>query len=38
MIGNLLDTPNDAISEGMPVEIAWEDVEDGVSLPAWRPA
>jgi len=38
MIGNLLDVPNDQIAEGMEVEIAWEDVEDGVSLPAWRPA
>ena len=38
MIGNLLDTPNDSITEGMPVEVAWEDVEEGVSLPVWRPA
>lgn len=38
IIGNLLDTPNEDIREGMSVEIAWDDVEDGVSLPVWRPA
>jgi hypothetical protein len=38
MIGNLLDSPNDEITEGMAVEVAWEDVEEGVSLPQWKPA
>lgn len=36
MIGNLLDV--EEIREGMAVEIAWEDVEEGISLPVWRPA
>lgn len=38
MIGTLVDTPNDGIREGMEVEVVFEDVEDGVSLPQWRPA
>ena len=38
MIGNLLDTPNDQIREGMAVHVDFEDVEDGVALPAWRTA
>jgi uncharacterized protein len=38
MVGNLLDVANDEIHEGMAVEVAWEDVEDGVTLPQWRPA
>jgi uncharacterized OB-fold protein len=38
MIGNLLDVENDAIHEGMEVVVDFEDVEDGVSLPVWRPA
>jgi hypothetical protein len=38
MVGNLLDVTNDEIHEGMAVEVAWEDLEDGVTLPQWRPA
>jgi len=38
MVGNLLDVDAAEIHEGMPVEIAWEDVEDGVTLPQWRPS
>jgi uncharacterized OB-fold protein len=38
MIGNLLDVPPGQITEGMKVTVDFEDVEDGVSLPAWRPA
>ena len=38
MIGNLLDVDNDAITEGMEVAVDFEDVEEGVSLPVWRPA
>jgi uncharacterized OB-fold protein len=37
MVGNLLDVDNDAIEEGMPVTVDFEDVEEGVSLPVWRP-
>ena len=36
MIGNLLDVPVDQISDGMKVVVDFEDVEDGVALPAWR--
>ncbi len=38
MIGNLLDVENDAIAEGLDVVVDFEDVEEGVSLPVWRPA
>jgi uncharacterized OB-fold protein len=38
MLANLHDLPNDEIREGMRVEVTWEDVEDGVTLPQWRPA
>ena len=38
MVGNLLDVTDGEIHEGMAVEVAWEDVEDGVTLPQWRPA
>jgi uncharacterized OB-fold protein len=38
MIGNLLDVPPGQITDGMEVTVDFEDVEDGVSLPAWRPA
>lgn len=38
MIGNLLDVADSEIHEGMAVEVAWEDVEDDVTLPQWRPA
>jgi uncharacterized OB-fold protein len=38
MIGNVLGVDNDAIEEGMPVVVDFEDVEEGVSLPVWRPA
>ena len=37
MIGNIFDVDNDAIRDGMPVEVTFEDVEEGVSLPQWRP-
>ena len=37
MVGNLFDVDNDAIEEGMPVTVDFEDVEKGVSLPVWRP-
>jgi uncharacterized OB-fold protein len=38
MIGNIFDVANEDIREGMLVEVTFEDVEDGVSLPQWRPA
>ena len=38
MIGNLLNVPNEEIVEGMEVVVDFDDVEEGVSLPAWRRA
>jgi hypothetical protein len=38
MIGNLLGVPNEEIAEGMDVVVAWDDVEEGVALAAWRRA
>jgi len=38
MIGNMIDVPLDQITEGLEVTITFEDLEEGVSLPAWRPA
>jgi uncharacterized protein len=38
MIGNLFDVANEDIREDLPVEVTFEDVEEGVSLPQWRPA
>jgi uncharacterized OB-fold protein len=38
MIGNVMEIANEELHEGMPVEVTFEDVEDGVSLPQWRPA
>ena len=37
MIGNVFDVSNEDLHESMPVEVTFEDVEDGVSLPQWRP-
>lgn len=38
MVGNVLDVSNEEIHEGMLVQVAFEDIEDGVTLPQWRPA
>jgi len=38
MIGAVTGAPNDDLTIGLPVRVAWEDVEEGVALPAWRPA
>ena len=38
MIGNVFDVSNEDLHESMPVEITFEDVEEGVSLPQWSPA
>ena len=37
MLTNLQGVTNDEIHEGMQLELAWEDVEDGVTLPQWKP-
>ena len=38
MIGNVFDIANEDLREGLSVEVTFEDVEDGVSLPQWRPS
>ena len=38
MIGNLFQCASEDIREGMPVEVTFEDLEEGISLPQWRPA
>lgn len=38
LVGNLLECDPDAIQMGMAVEIVFQDVADGVTLPQWRPA
>ncbi len=38
MVGNLIDCPDDQIKVGMPVDVAWEDTNDDVTLPLWRRA
>ena len=38
MIGNIVECSNGDIRENMPVEVTFVDVEDGVSLPQWRPS
>ena len=35
MVGNLLDEGD--IVEGMPVEVTFTDIEEGVTLPQWKP-
>ncbi len=38
LTSNLVGVPNDAITIGMPVEIVFEDVTPGVTLPRFRAA
>ncbi len=38
MIGNMVEVSNHEIVEGLDVTVAWDDVEDDASLPAWRRA
>jgi uncharacterized OB-fold protein len=38
MIGNIVECENGDIRADLPVEVTFEDVEDGVSLPQWKPA
>jgi uncharacterized OB-fold protein len=38
MVGNAVECDNEDLHDGMAVEVAWDDVEDGVSIPVWRPA
>ena len=38
LVGNLLDCPVDALRIGLPVEVAFQELEEGVVLPQWRPS
>ncbi len=37
IVGNLLQVPPAAARIGLPVEVAFEDVSDAITLPQWRP-
>lgn len=37
MVGNIVEAANEDIRIGMPVTVAWDDVEDGVAIPVWTP-
>ncbi len=37
-IGNIIDCAAEDIEIEMPLEVAWEDVNDEITLPQWRPA
>lgn len=38
LVGNLLDTPYEAIRIGLPVEAVFEDIPPDVTLVQWRPS
>ena len=38
LVGNLLDCPLEEIRMDMPVEVTFQEVAEGVTLPQWRPA
>jgi uncharacterized OB-fold protein len=37
MVGELLDTPPDEVRVGLPVQVAYQRIDDELTLPAWRP-
>jgi uncharacterized OB-fold protein/acyl dehydratase len=37
LVANLIDVERDDIEVGMPVEVVWEDHDDDLTLPAFRP-
>jgi uncharacterized OB-fold protein len=37
LLGNMVETDAEAISVGMPVEVQWADIREGVSVPRFRP-
>jgi uncharacterized OB-fold protein len=37
-IGNLFDAEPDELEIGLPLEVTWEDIDDEITLPQWRPA
>jgi uncharacterized protein len=38
MIANIVDVPNDQLRVGMELEVCFDDLGDGVSVPKFRPA
>ena len=37
LISNIIGIPNENIRTGMPLEVSFDDVADGISLPKFRP-
>ena len=37
-IGNLLEGKIDDLEIGLPLEVTWEQLDDEITLPQWRPA
>lgn len=37
-IGNIVDCAAEDVEIGLPLEVTWEDVNDEITLPQWRPA
>jgi uncharacterized OB-fold protein len=38
MVGNLLGCPPEQVRIGMPVEVSFQEMDDELTLPQWRPA
>ena len=38
VVGAMTDTSVAGLHVGLPVELVWRDVHDGVTVPTWRPA
>ena len=37
LVGAMQDVETEDVKVGMPVELVWRDVRDGVTVPTWRP-
>lgn len=37
LIGAMVDVKTDDVKVGLPVELVWRDVREGVTVPTWRP-
>jgi len=37
LVGNVVDSPRDDVTVGMPVDVAITEVEEGLRLPLFRP-
>jgi uncharacterized OB-fold protein len=36
--GNLVDVDSDDLRVDLPMELVWDDIREGVTVPRWRPA